>query len=197
MPREDQLPESVKAFAYRNGLELRSGPDLEVHLKRVVHGVQASIQSNGSKVGSAAGRTPAARVPPAKAGRQRSETDEATLQRTVQVPAAEEAATFADRHPLISSLLLLRRPRSILARILRPLFWLGFLAACGVCLMIFFLERDSPDSTGRSTGIILGLLAFGFVYLTAWMPIVVIEWYVQTRWMAAQQRTTNRRGQSG
>ncbi|MFN5077960.1 MAG: toll/interleukin-1 receptor domain-containing protein, partial [Planctomyces sp.] len=35
MPREDQLPESLRAFAYRNGMELRAGADLEAHLARI------------------------------------------------------------------------------------------------------------------------------------------------------------------
>jgi len=39
MPREHELPDSIKALAYRNNTEIRSGRDLTDHLNRLVQGL--------------------------------------------------------------------------------------------------------------------------------------------------------------
>jgi len=52
MPREEQLPDGLKALAYRNAAEVRSGRDFHSHVDRLLKGVENLAQGNSPDQGA-------------------------------------------------------------------------------------------------------------------------------------------------
>jgi hypothetical protein len=56
MPRADQLPDSLRDFAFRNGLQVDAGQDFDQHIARLLRGMEAILGTEAQQI--AAGDTP-------------------------------------------------------------------------------------------------------------------------------------------
>lgn len=50
MPIQEELPKSIQNLAYRNAIEVRAGKDVQVHLRRMVQGLEDYVPQSGSKI---------------------------------------------------------------------------------------------------------------------------------------------------
>ena len=175
MPREDQLPESLRAFAYRNGMELRAGADLEAHLARIVKGVQDSLEQQGrltpgGRAAASAGRRAegeiSAKRPVSKTEVQAAKKTQLDRQKPVPktetAPAAMAATPAGDQSFIewsFSCLFLLKKPTSLAARFVRLLFFVGLVFLGGFWLLVLSLPLS--DSQPRGSDLAVKLIMGG------------------------------------
>ena len=188
MPREDQLPESLRAFAYRNAMELRAGVDLEVHLGRIVKGVQDSLaQRSPVRTAKPVTSVTSSAASPQKAqpARQESVRDTAATTPPVVQPAGKESFLRWS----IRWLFLLRKPSSLASRLLRLLFFLGLVLLAGFWMLILSLNvvEDAAKTSDVPVKLFIGGTATALVYLILWLPVVILEAYFRSRSAAKSQ----------
>ena len=173
MPRPEDLPESMRAFAFRNATELRPGKDFLTQLQRLVE----ACEKFGRKKAAAKTRPVKATIVP-------TETQPLPLPLPQPQPlplALLEPPPRRTFGRMIAKLfrfaLWMDRPHAFIARMFRAVFLGGAVFACFASILfayvLFAAPRTSADSElDATTESIYSILFVGM----PWLPLYLFIW---------------------
>lgn len=183
MPRPEQLPESIRALAFRNATELRAGREFLPQLQRLVNACEKFVQK---KVAIEAVPLMAQTVLPNES--QRESPKEPLIESTKNSDNVPGQRTLLHKlWRLLRFILWMERPSSILACIVRVVFLVGAILSCLFSVVIGLAIWALPPATKAETeqndhSELLGpLVLVGFpwfyLYLLVWLPGRLIQFF--------------------
>lgn len=203
MPRPEDLPESMSAFAFRNATELRPGKDFLTQLQRLVE----ACEKFGIKKGTIKPQPVTAIVVPDPVSEpqlrpQQQQSQQPQLQPLLQPKPLQQPQPDSRRrwslgrmiYKSVRFVIWMDRPNTFFAKVIRAAFLAGAVFVAFLSVLFGYAvymagTLNTEEQLAPTTNVLYSLLAAAYpwlpLYLFLWLPgrlVQLLEWAIRRQW---------------